>query len=97
MAKNTHSDCPVAKVANLLSDTWTMLILRDLMKKPMRYCELESSLLGISTRTLALKLQKLEHEGIIEKKDVYYSVTTKGKNLGVIFEEMTRYGKKYLS
>jgi DNA-binding HxlR family transcriptional regulator len=96
MKDHSSAVCPIAKVASLLSDTWTMLLLRDLMKKPMRFSELHESLEGISTRTLSLKLQKLEHDGIITKKEPLYMVTTKGKNLASIFGEMTKYGKKYL-
>ena len=62
-----------------------MLILRDLMKGPLRYNELCESLEGISTRTLSLKLDRLEDEGIIAKKAPYYSVTAKGKKLRAIF------------
>ena len=96
MKDHSSAQCPIAKVASLLSDTWTMLIVRDLMKKPMRFTELVGSLEGISTRTLSLKLQKLEADGIIVKKEPLYTVTTKGKNLAAIFGEMTKYGKKYL-
>lgn len=96
MKKHSQTECPVAKVASLLSDTWTMLILRDLMKGPLRYKELTDSLDGISTRTLTLKLQKLEDEGIILKKIPQYSVTAKGKKLAAIFSEMTKYGDSYL-
>ena len=97
MQKHGKEECPVAKVASLLSDTWTMLILRDLMKGPLRYKDLTESLEGISTRTLTLKLQKLDDEGIIVKKVPHYAITAKGKKLGAIFAEMTLYGKKYLS
>ncbi len=97
MKDHSQADCPVAKVASLLSDAWTMLILRDLMRGPMRFCELEDSLEGISTRTLTLKLEKLVESGIVAKKEPLYSVTAKGKKLGAIFDAMTLYGKKYLS
>lgn len=97
MKDHSNATCPVAKVASLLSDAWTMLVLRDLMKNPMRFSELLESLDGISTRTLTLKLQKLESEGIINKKEPQYAVTQKGKNLAAIFAEMTKYGKKYLT
>ena len=96
MKPKITEDCPIARVATLLSDTWTMLVLRDLLKAPMRYCELEDSLSGISTRTLALKLKMLEVNGIIAKKSNYYAPTAKGKKLGAILSEMTKYGKKYL-
>ena len=94
--KDSLQTCPVAKVASLLSDTWTMLIVRDLMRNKMRYSELLASLEGISTRTLVLKLKKLEESGVISKKDLWYLITPKGKKLAAIFEEMTQYGKKYL-
>ena len=96
--KNTaKTTCPVAKVASLLSDLWTMLIVRDLMLKPMRFSELHTSLHGVSTRTLTLKLQKLVESGVISKNEPYYSITTKGKKLAAIYTEMTKYGKKYLA
>ncbi len=91
------ASCPTAKAAALLSDVWTMLMLRDLMKRSMRFCDLHESLEGISTRTLTLKLQKLEKDGVITKKDQAYSITKKGQNLAAIFAEMAKYGKKYLA
>jgi DNA-binding HxlR family transcriptional regulator len=97
MKGHSKAVCPVAKVADLLSDTWTMLIVRDIMRRPMRFSELCQSLEGISTRTLTLKLEKLTQSGIILKKEPYYAISKKGTNLGNIFGEMTKYGKKYLA
>jgi len=97
MKDHSGALCPVAKVAALLSDAWTMLIVRDVMKRPMRYSELALSLEGISTRTLTQKLEKLVAAGIISKKESRYSITAKGKKLGAIFAEMTKYGKRYLA
>ena len=90
-------DCPVQKTATLLSDTWTMLIIRDLLEGPRRFCELERSLEGISTRTLTLKLQKLEQESLVKKlASGSYSATPRGKGLRVVESAMKRYGEKYL-
>ena len=99
--KSSHTStalCPVAKVANLLSDSWTMLIIRDLLNSPARFCELERSLSGVSSRTLTLKLKKLADEGIVLKDDAthYYSITDQGKNLGKVIDAMHGYGKKWL-
>ena len=89
--------CPVTETARLLSDTWTILIVHDLLAGPKRFCELERSLEGISTRTLALKLKKLEKEKMVKKeKDGSYSATTKGEGLKIIEDAMRRYGEKYL-
>jgi DNA-binding HxlR family transcriptional regulator len=89
--------CPVSKTAALLSDVWTMLIIRDLLSGEKRFCELERSLVGISTRTLALKLKKLEAEKLIRKTQTgRYTATPQGKGLRVVERAMRRYGEKYL-
>ncbi len=89
--------CPVGKCAQLLSDPWTMLIARDILKEPQRFCELERSLEGISTRTLTIKLKNLERQGIIRKdKDGAYAATAKGRGLKPVERAMESYGRKYL-
>ncbi len=93
-----HRDCPITKVATLLSDTWTMLILRSLTEGPKRFCEIESWLDGISTRTLTLKLKKLTDDGMITKDtNGYYKVTKKGAGIKIIERAMTKYSELYLN
>ncbi len=90
--------CPIAKVAELLSDHWTLLILRDTLDSPKRFRELEQSLQGISTRTLTSKLKRLVERGVLEKTDDgHYTITLKGKDLRSILSEMAEYGKKHFS
>lgn len=96
--------CPIAKVADLVGDSYTILIVRDLLKSPKRFGDLEASLSGISTRTLTKKLKALEEFGIIKRDEfiekpprVVYSLTKKGLGLNDITEAMNKYGKKYLS
>lgn len=96
MKKKKGSTCPIERVAVLLSDSWTMLIVRDLIDKKARFTDLASSLSPISTRTLTLKLKYLIDEDIVSKSDTSYILTAKGKKLGTIFEEMYKYGTKYL-
>lgn len=91
------STCPITKTAGLLSDAWTMLIVRALMKGTKRFSELETELEGISTRTLSTKLKSLLAEGLVKKrKDGAYLATAKGKALRKILLAMGNYGKKYL-
>ena len=97
MNKKHHNDCPVAKVATLLSDPWTMLIIRDLLKKEMRFKDLEESLAGISSRTLTSKIKILEDEGIITKKELFYVITKNGKKLKKVIEAMSSCGKSLVS
>ncbi len=90
--------CPLTQAAELLSDTWTILIMRALTESPKRFVELERWLEGISTRTLTLKLEKLKKEGmLIKSPNGAYVATKKGKGLRIIESAMIRYSKLYLS
>lgn len=98
--KEICSDCPVARVADVVGDTVSLLILRDLLKKPQRFSELEASLAGVSSRTLTLKLKKLENDGLVSREKstarAGYRVTNKGRALESVMDAMRSYGKKYL-
>lgn len=101
--KKHCTECPVARTANLLGDTCSLLIIRDLLEGPKRFKELEKSLEGVSTRTLTLKLQFLEKEGFIchvqsktKPPHMEYALTTKGKALRSIISSLRSYGEKYL-
>jgi DNA-binding HxlR family transcriptional regulator len=88
--------CPIREVAELLSDTWT-IIMRALTEGPKRFCELESWLQNISTRTLTLRLQELTEKGLVVKQaDNYYTPTEKGKGLKIIEKAMLKYSEQYL-
>ena len=95
--------CPVARVADILGDSCTLLILRDLLDKPCRFSDFENSLSGISSRTLSNKLKRLEKDGLMVRKEfagrmphVKYALTKKGDALHDVIEAMRKYGKKYL-
>ena len=94
---HTSPCCAIEKTAKILSDPWTMLIMRDALTGAKRFCELERSLEGISTRTLTLKLKKLESEKLLTKtKDGAYQATEKGKGLRAVETAMRKYGEKFL-
>jgi DNA-binding HxlR family transcriptional regulator len=89
--------CPVSEVIKLLSDVWTMLIMHFLIEGPKRFCDLERSLDGISTRTLTLKLKKLIEKDMVQKNDDgFYESTKKGKGLRNIENAMKKYQNTYL-
>lgn len=101
--KDLCTTCPVAKVADTLGDSCSLLIIRDLMTGPKRYRDISASLSGISSRTIAKKLKGLEDDKIIERKEydehpprVVYKLTRKGAALQDIYDAMRSYGKKYL-
>lgn len=88
-------ECPMARTADLVGDSVSLLILRDLLEGPKRFSELSLSLNGVSSRTLTLKLKSLESCGLVIHTDVY-GLTAKGKALKPVVDSMRQYGKKYL-
>ncbi|MEI6480431.1 MAG: helix-turn-helix domain-containing protein [bacterium] len=101
--KKICSICPFAKTADLIGDSVTLLIVRDLFVGPKRFGDLEKALAGVSTRTLSLKLKQLEEEKIITRTEylekppkVEYSLTKKGVGLHGVSRAMIAFGKKYL-
>lgn len=100
MQKIDHSCCGIAKTLKVIGSKWTILILRDLLEDKKRFGELQRSLEGISPKTLSSRLKELESNGIISKKvfaevplHVEYTLTSKGKSLGEIVEDMRAWGE----
>ena len=98
------ASCPVCRTAELVCGKWTLLIIRDLADGKRRFCELERSLVGISPRTLSLRLRALEEQGIIGRNTfaevpprVEYALTAKGAALVPLVEAMRSYGRSWLS
>ncbi len=95
MVKTNTTVCPVSVVASLLSDTWTMLIIHHLSSNSLlRFSELERTLTGISSRTLSLKLKRLEEQGLMEKTEHGYSLSKLGKQLKPVIKAMEKFGKQ---
>ena len=96
--------CPVAKTAEIISNKWTPLILRDLVDGERRFSQLERSLHGISPKTLSERLKRLEDARIVNRKcfaevppRVEYSLTEKGHALMPLIDCMREFGQRWLS
>ena len=95
--------CSVAGAAAIVGSKWTVLIVHDLSEGPRRFTQLERSCAGISPRTLAERLRRLEVEEIVLRRSypespprVEYELTPKGKALLPIVHEMRRFGHEWL-
>lgn len=96
--------CPVEVTLLLLSNKWTILILRDLFTGTKRFGELKKSLNGVSQKVLTANLRSLEEKGIIEREvspevppRVEYRLTDLGKTLDPIIKSMHDWGEFYKS
>lgn len=93
--------CGVEKTLKLIGSKWTMLLLHNLFQGKKRFGEFQRALEGISPKTLSLRLQQLEKDGIITKKvfaevplHVEYTLTSKGESLTEIFKKMAEWGER---
>lgn len=93
--------CPVEITLNIIGKKYAPLIIRDLLTGKKRFGELLNSISGISPRTLSVRLDELERDGLINKKvfpviplHVEYSLTSRGKELNGILEQMNKWGSK---
>ena len=101
MKDRDHKTCGVSKTLKIIGSKWTMYIIHILFSGTKRFGQLERDLEGISPKTLSLRLQELEKEGIVAKKvfaevplHVEYSLSAKGKSLKDIFDKMADWGHK---
>lgn len=90
--------CGVTRALEVIGGKWTMLIIRDLLEGPRRFSELESSLDGISPRTLAIRLKELDNDGVLQRDcsggDAHpvYRLTHTGRSLSAIVDQMRAWG-----
>ncbi|MBX4201616.1 helix-turn-helix transcriptional regulator [Candidatus Saccharibacteria bacterium] len=92
----------VAQALCVVGNKWTALILLELAKGPVRFSKLETTLPGISPRTLSQRLDDMEQMKIITKQAyaevpprVEYCLTQKGRDLLPILKSMADWGEHY--
>lgn len=94
--------CPVETTLTLISDKWTVLILRDLLTGTKRFGELKKSLGGVSQKVLTSQLRQMEASGLLTRKvyaevppRVEYTLTELGYSLRPVLEAMRDWGEAY--
>lgn len=60
--------CPMELGLNILGGRWTLRILWQLSKEPVRFRELQRRLRPITTKTLTQQLRTLESQGMVERR-----------------------------
>jgi DNA-binding HxlR family transcriptional regulator len=103
MSGKEKSNCPINLSLEVMGDRWTLLIIRDMVfagKKHFR--EFLQSDEGISSRTLADRLQILQEEGIVTRHDdpthklkTIYRLTEAGIDLLPVLVSLGVWGKLY--
>lgn len=102
-AKQQRSSCPISIALEALGDTWTLLIIRDLMFKGRKtFKEFLEAEEGIASNILTDRLQRLEALAIITKREdpddarkFDYRLTEAGIDLAPTLLEMILWSAKH--
>jgi DNA-binding HxlR family transcriptional regulator len=95
--RGRRSDCPIHFALEAFGDSWTLLIVRDLLLGgSATYTDLLHGTERIATNVLASRLARLEADGIVAKTgDGRYQLTGKGLDLFPILAEMAAWSAKH--
>lgn len=92
---------PVSVVLQLVGAKWKILIVKELLKKEMRFVELKKSL-GCTAKVLTNCLKEMEEDGLVIREEiessmpyVEYYLTDIGYTLRPVIESMQKWGKEY--
>lgn len=100
--KEELPECPVATTISLIGSKWKLLIIRNLIRRPYRFNELQKSLDGISQKVLTTSLRELVEDGLVYRKDyqtnpprVEYGMCELGEELMIVLQSMEKFGHYY--
>lgn len=100
---NRRSNCPISFSLDLIGDSWSLLIIRDMVFAGKRtFGEFLASDEGIARNILSNRLSRLEAMGLISKKPHpadkrkdLYELTEAGLDLIPVLLELSAWGAKY--
>ncbi|HWT25804.1 MAG TPA: helix-turn-helix domain-containing protein [Solirubrobacteraceae bacterium] len=93
--------CLAARALETVGERWSLLIVRDLLDGPRRFGDLQRLLTNVTPKWLTIRLRRLEHAGIVERhqqpgrREVWYELTAKGRDLAPVLEALLAWGLKY--
>ena len=93
--------CVIARSLETIGEKWSLLLVRDLLRGPQRFTDLLRYMSGITPKWLTARLRELEQAGIVEreskpgKREVWYRLTEKGRDLAPVVEGLANWGIKY--
>ena len=102
LTKEEMPDCPVATTVQLIGSKWKLLIIRNLLVRPLRFNELRRDLEGISQKVLTDSLRSMEEDGIVTRTvypevppRVEYALSQMGESMRPIIKAMEDWGIAY--
>jgi len=95
--------CSIARVVELLGDSWTPLVLREISYGKRRFEDLQENL-GIGRNVLAQRLNRLVDEGLLDRVPFEerrprheYALTAKGRDFFPVLAAIGQWGDAWLA
>jgi DNA-binding HxlR family transcriptional regulator len=95
--------CPIAQAAEVLTERWTPLVLRELaLAGSHRFNDIQRGVPMMSSSLLTKRLRELERSGIIERrarldgKGTEYHLTPAGEELGPVIAQIGMWSERWL-
>ena len=80
--------CSLARGLDVVGERWSLVIIQELLHRPLRYGELRSKLPGIGSNVLGDRLRRFEQHHLVQRvpggvgEGVAYALTGRGRDLG---------------
>ena len=93
--------CPVARACEILTDRWTLLIVREMLAGIVHFNDLQRGLPGIPRTLLAQRLDWLEQARVVERKrrpdgrTAEYHLTAGGRELQHVVDALGTWGARW--
>jgi DNA-binding HxlR family transcriptional regulator len=92
--------CPVATAAEVLGQSWTLLLIRELLHGSSRTGEIAEGVPGMSSALLARRLKQLADAGVVTRLpstgEVHYALTAAGRDLAPVVEHLGHWGRRWM-
>ncbi|HEY3465104.1 MAG TPA: helix-turn-helix domain-containing protein [Amycolatopsis sp.] len=92
--------CPVAAAAEVLGQSWTLLVVRELLHGNSLVGEIARGVPGMSSALLARRLKQLTEAGVVTRLDTpgqaRFALTPAGRDLAPVIEQLGRWGHRWM-
>ncbi len=94
--------CPIAQAAEVLTERWTLLVIRELLVGSSRFNEIHKGVPLMSSSLLSKRLRELERSGIVTRersagdRGYTYSLTPAGEALGPFVLSLGTWSRDWL-
>jgi DNA-binding HxlR family transcriptional regulator len=95
--------CPIAQAAEVLTERWTLLVLREMLMGSTRFNELQRGVPRMSSSLLSKRLRELERAELITREPLRgerghaYRLTPAGEALGPLVVSLGNWSREWLT